>query len=106
MTNNLGDGVEFRLEADADLIANMDLNLIDGNQEDGIYVSENINDARDSRSLTGRWTRNQITDNAFSGIQIQHVLGILNNNDPKRDMGLIIGDSTVNAVGTLTDQGT
>lgn len=104
MTNNLGDGVEFRLESDGDLIANMDLNLIDGNQESGIYVSQNINDARDSRSITGRWTRNQITDNGFSGIQIESRVGN-SNNDAEAGLGLIIGDSTVNAVGTLTDQG-
>lgn len=104
ITNNIGDGIEFRLESDADLLANLDLNLIDGNQRDGIYVSENINEARDSRSLTGRWTRNEITDNGFSGIQIQSRVGN-SNNDLEAGMGLIIGDSTINAVGTLTDQG-
>lgn len=104
MTNNAGDGVEFRLEADADLIANMDLNLIDGNEEDGIYVSENINDARDSRSLTGRWTRNQISNNLFSGIQIQSRVGN-SLNDPEAGRGLIIGDSTINAIGTQSDLG-
>lgn len=104
MTNNQGDGVEFRLEADADLIANMDLNLIDGNQEDGIFVSQNINDARDSQSLTGRWTRNQISNNAFSGIQFLARAGN-SNNDPEAGMGLIIGDSTINPVGTISEQG-
>lgn len=104
MTGNTGDGIEFRLESDADLLANLDQNLISNNTRDGIYVSENINDARDSRSLTGRWTRNEITDNGFSGIQIQSRVGN-SNNDLEAGMGLIIGDSTINAVGTLTDQG-
>lgn len=104
MTNNLGDGIEFRMESDADLLANLDLNLIDGNRQDGIYVSENINDARDSQSLTGRWTRNQISNNLFSGIQFQARAGN-SANDAEAGLGLIIGDSTINPVGTLTDQG-
>lgn len=97
--NNSGDGIEFRLESDADLLANLDQNEITGNSQDGIYVSENINDARDSRSLTGKWTRNNISNNAFSGVQIQSRVGNTAN-DPEANMGLIIGSTAGNPIGT------
>ncbi len=103
-TNNVGDGVEFRTEADADLLVNMDLNLITGNTRNGIYVSERVNDARDSRSITGVWTRNDITGNGFSGIQLQGHMGNAAN-DPLAGRGLVIGDVTLNSVGTLSNLG-
>ncbi len=103
-TNNAGDGIEFHLESDADIVANIDLNFIDGNEESGIYVSENINDARDSRSLTGAWTRNVITDNLFSGVQITSRVGN-SNNDPEAGRGLILGSTVLNGIGTQNDLG-
>lgn len=103
-TNNTGDGIELRTEADADLLANLDLNLIDGNAENGILVSQVINDARDSRSVTGHWTRNVITDNGFSGISLRGRMGN-SVNDPFAGRGLVIGDLTLNPIGTLSDQG-
>lgn len=103
-TNNGGHGIEFRTEADADLLANVDSNLITGNTLNGIYVSERVNDARDSRSITGVWTRNEITNNGFSGIQLQGHLGNAAN-DPQAGRGLVIGDVTLNPVGTLSNLG-
>ncbi len=103
-TDNGGDGIEFRTEADADLLANLDLNLIDGNTRNGIYLSERVNDARDSRSITGIWSRNTITNNGFSGIQLQGHMGNANN-DPLAGRGLVIGDVALNPVGTQSSFG-
>lgn len=104
ITNNVEDGVEIRVEADADIVVNMDQNLIDGNGLNGIQVTENVDDDNDTRTVTGVWTRNQITNNDNDGIQLR---GNFGNplNDPSAGNGLLIGDATLNAIGTLSDMG-
>lgn len=104
ITNNATDGVEFRIEADADILANMDGNLIDGNGGNGIQVTEQKNDPRDSRSITGTWTRNIITNNGNDGIQLNGQYGNPAN-EPFPGAGLLIGDATVNPIGTTSDLG-
>jgi hypothetical protein len=94
ITENLRDGIEFLLGADADLAVRMDSNLISMNGfgevvvpnpamfpnapadvGNGIEIREQIQSGNDSRSLTGLWTRNIITDNFDDGIDISGRIG-------------------------------
>lgn len=116
-TNNAADGVEFFIGADADILAFMDSNLIDSNGLNGIQVAKQIDDAKDSRSLTGVWTRNTITNNGDDGIELEGLLGNVLN-DPIagsmvpvpgagtfRQYGLVIGDIAVNPIGVRSSLG-
>ncbi|MBX3437612.1 MAG: right-handed parallel beta-helix repeat-containing protein, partial [Planctomycetaceae bacterium] len=84
--NNLQDGIQFSLGSDADIAARLDGNLItqngfgevaDSPREvgNGIQVREFIQQAKDSRSLTGLWTNNTITGNFDDGIDLSGYLG-------------------------------
>jgi len=102
--NLTGNGIEFQLIADADILANIDNNLIENNTNDGILAWERVNSAGDSRTLTGNWTRNIIRNNNDDGIDFRTNAG-----DPFFPAligpGLVIGDATPNAIGTLSGQG-
>lgn len=74
-------GVRFQVNADADMDVNMDNNVITQAGLDGILVDENVNSASDSRSVTGIWTNNTITNNGRHGINLTGATS-----------GLIIGD--------------
>ncbi len=63
-------GVHFEVRADADIDVNMDNNLISNNGLDGILVTDQINAPADSRSVTGFWTNNEITNNGRHGINL------------------------------------
>lgn len=98
IVDNGNHGVHFELGADADLLADMDLNLIDGNAVNGIFVSELVNDAEDSRSITGTWTRNEITNNGNDGIALNGRFGnSLNDAIPGPDSSSVIPQSTPSA---------
>jgi len=86
----VGNGILFDERADADILANLDQNTITGNANNGIQLIEQVNNASDSRSLTGTWTRNVITDNGNNGISIN---GVTN--------GLVIGDVADLSLGNL-----
>ncbi len=117
ITNNGEDGIEFRIGADADVLANLDLNIIDDNGRNGIQVAKQINDAKDSRSITGMWTRNTIRDNGDDGLDLEGLLGNILNDPIAGSLvpipgagtfpryGLVIGDAAINPVGTLSPLG-
>ncbi|SFJ60151.1 right-handed parallel beta-helix repeat-containing protein [Planctomicrobium piriforme] len=68
--DNGGDGIQLDVQADALLNADIDNNLIDGNQANGILTTEQVNAASDARTVSGDWTRNLITNNIGNGIQL------------------------------------
>ncbi len=117
ITNNGADGIEFRIGADADVLANLDLNVIDNNGLNGIQVAKQINDAKDSRSITGMWTRNMIRDNGDDGLDLEGLLGNILNDPIAGSLvpipgagtfpqyGLVIGDVAINPVGVLSPMG-
>lgn len=106
MTNNGTNGIHFFLVADSDLIANLDLNDIGSNGGNGILASELTADPHDTRSITGRWTRNLIANNVDDGIDLRANFGNANTQfNPDLGNALVIGDATVNAVGTYSDFG-
>ncbi len=96
MSNNVGNGIQFSLQADANLNVNMnvglssDMNLISNNGKNGIQLTENVGDVQhDLRALTGTWQYNVITNNKGNGIALD---GQVNN--------LLIGDLGNSAVMT------
>ncbi len=118
ITNNVtGDGIEFRVNADADLLANLDSNVIEDNGVNGIQVTERINDATDSRSLSGVWTRNSIRNNGDDGLDLGGFLGNVLNDPIAGSMvpiagagtfpnyGLVVGDVAINPIGVLSPMG-
>lgn len=118
ITNNVsGDGIEFRIGADADLLANLDMNVIDNNGLNGVQVAKFINDAKDSRSITGVWTRNTVRNNGDDGLDLEGLLGNILNDPISGSMtpiagagtfpryGLVIGDVAINPVGFYSPMG-
>jgi hypothetical protein len=122
ITGNSQDGIEFLIGADADMAARLDSNLITENGLNGIEVRELIQDAKDSRSITGLWTNNTITDNGDDGIDLSGYMGntltelteagVYTLAPPApgttfpvlgrvRTFGLVIGDVTLNPVGVI-----
>ena len=84
ISNNINNGVLFAQRADANIVANMDLNTITKNQANGIQLIEQTSNPNvDQRALGGTWTRNTITNNSRTGIELN---GITN--------GLLIGDTS------------
>ncbi|QDT54719.1 hypothetical protein Pan44_27540 [Caulifigura coniformis] len=77
ITGMTGAGVHFEVRADADIDVNMDNNLISDNGTDGILTSEQINAPADSRSVSGNWTNNEITNNGRHGINLSASSGLL-----------------------------
>jgi hypothetical protein len=67
ISNNGHRGIGLQVNADGQLLANINGNNIDGNFFSGIQVTEIANDPTDLRTVSGLWTQNQITNN---GIQI------------------------------------
>ena len=90
MSNNGVDGVLFDERADANILANMDLNTIQNNAANGIRLVEQVNSPSDLRRLSGTWTRNTITDNGTNGIWLAGATS-----------GLMIGDTTQTSLGNL-----
>jgi hypothetical protein len=75
-------GIHFEVRADADIDVNMDNNQISNAGFDGVLVTDQINAPADSRSVTGVWTNNTITNNG------RHGINLAGSTD-----GLIIGDA-------------
>lgn len=67
---NANRGIDAEVLADADMRLDLSDNIIDNNGNEGIRLTENVNDATDSRSFTGTWLRNDITDNGADGVFI------------------------------------
>ena len=95
INGNSQNGILFDIRADADIVANLDLNTITTNGNDGIRVIEQINNQSDSRTLGGTWTRNLITNNTQNGIRLNGFT-----------TGLMIGDATDINLGNVISQNT
>lgn len=67
---NTGRGVAFRVEADAQILADMSDNRIRFNGADGVQLTELVGSPFDNRSLSGTWVRNTITNNSGDGIDL------------------------------------
>ena len=93
---NAFDGILIDVRADADLDVDIDNNLIDSNgtvSGRGIHTIEQVNNGSDSRSVSGNWTRNTITNNGLDGIHLDAASN-----------GLVIGSSVNPALGNdITD---
>ncbi|MEZ5943778.1 MAG: right-handed parallel beta-helix repeat-containing protein [Planctomycetaceae bacterium] len=114
-TENLGDGIEIRLGADADLGVDIIGNLISGNGRvdngaggftivnnaaSGIQVTENVNTSTDSRGVFGLWQANEISNNANDGIQIYGDTG-----NQLTGEQLVIGSTLLNPLGVFDPLG-
>lgn len=90
MNNNGANGVLFDERADANLLVNMDLNVIQNNNSDGIRITEQVNSPSDLRGINGIWTRNLISSNSGNGILVAGATS-----------GLYIGDVSNTALGNV-----
>ncbi|MCA9043518.1 MAG: hypothetical protein KDA69_04310 [Planctomycetaceae bacterium] len=114
-TQNLGDGIEIRLGADADLGVDIIGNLISRNGQvdngaggftlvnnaaSGIQVTENVNTSTDSRGVFGLWQANEISNNANDGIQIYGDTG-----NQLTGEQLVIGSTVLNPLGVFDPLG-
>jgi hypothetical protein len=110
LTDNLGDGIEFRVEADADLNVDVINNIISrngrvggaivNNSASGIQVTENANSSADTRAVWGLWQQNTITFNANDGIQLDGDVS-----DTLTGAQLVIGSPTLNGIGVYDPLG-
>ncbi|MCA9076533.1 MAG: hypothetical protein KDA93_16030 [Planctomycetaceae bacterium] len=105
---------------------------VDGSPDvgNGVEVREFVQDAKDSRSFVGLWTDNQFNNNFDDGIDISSIVGNLVTESRLRmtfgegvftvappnpagmpilgrvqTYGLVIGDTMLNPIGTLADNG-
>jgi Inverse autotransporter, beta-domain/Right handed beta helix region len=90
---NAENGILLFVEADADLSANIDNNVIASNGRDGIQTNELTNDPSDNRSVRGSWTRNRIANNRRDGIHL--------NGTPQT---LVIGDAVTASLGNIVTE--
>ena len=110
LSDNLGDGIEVRVEGDADVQINITDNDISNNGRiagaivnnaaSGIQLTENVNSGSDSRSVFGLWQGNNISSNANDGIQLDANFG-----DQLTGLRLIIGSPALNPLGVFDPRG-
>lgn len=98
-TNNLLTGMTITTQIDALLRADLDNNMISGNQDDGILTLGFEGDATDLETLGGLWTRNTIQNNAGRGININGVPGTL----APLVIGMMGTDAMGRSMGNLID---
>ena len=90
LSNNNQNGLLFDERADANIQANMNLNMFLNNGANGIRLIEQVNAGVDERALSGTWTQNIIMNNKGSGIELNGVVD-----------GLVIGDPTNLSLGNV-----
>ncbi len=69
ISGNTARGLAMRAEADADIVANLDMNTISTNGADGVELTQ-LQGVGDTPSFTGTWTRNTISGNGGHGVEI------------------------------------
>ncbi|HBL44394.1 MAG TPA: hypothetical protein DDZ90_13465, partial [Planctomycetaceae bacterium] len=106
ITDNTLNGIDMRVESDAVLSADIDSNIITGNDTNGIRTTELTNAPGDARGITGDWTRNYIAENDGDGIQLAAASdGLVIGNAADSALGNMIVDNGVDGIG-ITGAGT
>jgi len=71
-------GLQFRAEADAQIIADVVNNVIIFNEGDGVNYTTRENSTTDRRDIGGRIVQNTISDNDQNGVEVSGRFGVFN----------------------------